>query len=133
MNRKYYAALAVSAATVGMVVLTSTEASATRVPDPPATHTSAPAQTVPNGWPDESSGFPTSTSAKSGLGHQQEPNYGSYDANTAAMVATTKSAAASSHDGTATEVLRSGASALGGAAVALSCVWLYRRHQLRTT
>ena len=130
MNRKYYSALAVSAAAAGMVVLGSTEASATRVPEPPATPTSEPAQTVPNGWPDEGSGYPKSTSPKSGLGHQNEPNYGNYDANTAAM---TKAAAVSSHNGTATEVLQSGASALGGAAIALSCVWLYRRHQLRTT
>ena len=135
MNRKYYSALAVSATAAGMVVLGSSAAFAF-VPDPPPAHSSEPTQTVPKDWPGEGSGYPQSTSPKSGVGRQQQPppNYPSYNPKYGVTQATTtKAASTSSHDDTTTEVLQSGASALGGAAVALSCVWLYRRHQLRTT
>ncbi|HET6988744.1 MAG TPA: hypothetical protein VFI00_19105 [Kribbella sp.] len=134
MNRKYYSALAVSAAAVGMVVLTSTDASA-QLKDPEPGSAAQPTQNVAPAWPDEGSGYPTSTTPKGNRGTTPKPeyNYPNYDPKYGVTQATTTTApAASSHDDTTTEVLQSGASALGGAAVALSCVWLYRRHQLRT-
>jgi hypothetical protein len=124
MNRKYYSALAVSAVALGTVVLTATEASATRE-DPQPRPTSQPAP-----WPDEGSGFPGSANTT------PEYNYPKYDPKyevTAPTKATpAKVTAQSSSDGNGVELLQSGASALGGAAVALSGVWLYRRRQLPT-
>ena len=139
MNRKYYySAVAVSAAATGMVLFTSTQASAQlQDPQPWGSSSSQPAQNVPPGWPDEGSGYPgfaDSTIHKSGkapASHKPEYNYPNYDPKYGVAQATTSSAA-DSHD-TRTEIVQSGASALGGAAVALSCVSLYRRHQLRTT
>ena len=145
MNTKYYSALAVSAAAVGMVLFTSTQASA-QLQDPQPRHTSQPAQNVAPDWPDEGSGFPKSVEPKKGYRYapslpdyavappkSTEPtkgyNYPNYDPKYE-VARTTTPAAASSRDDTTTEWLQSGASALGGAAVALSCVWLYRRHQL---
>jgi len=165
MNRKYYSALAVSAAAVGMVVLSSTEASA-QLQDPPGGGTPNGVPTVAPSWPDEGTGYPHPAKSKlapdwpdEGTGYPQSvppkkgyryapsvpdyalatpksaepPNYPNYDPKYDVPGTTTKAAAASSRDDTTTEWLQSGASALGGAAVALSCVWLYRRHQLRTT
>ena len=161
MNRKY-SALAVSAAAVGMVLLTSTQASA----DPQPRRTTQVAPSVPSDWPDEGKGYPAQATTRSdwpdeGTGYPKsvapkkgwryapylpeyataptktattsEYPYSNYDPKYEVARATTTAAAASSRDDTTTEVLQSGASALGGAAVALSCVWLYRRHQLRAT
>lgn len=164
MNPKYYSALAVSAAAVGMVLFTSTQASA-QLQDPQPRRTSQPAQNVAPDWPDESSGYPAPAKTKvapdwpdegTGFPKSVEPtkgyryapsvpdyalahpksgeptkgyNYSNYDPKYE-VARTTTAAAASSRDDTTAEWLQSGASALGGAAVALSCVWLYRRHQL---
>ena len=123
MNRKYYAAFAASAVCAGAVVLTATEASA-MLPDPEGASTS---QRVPSSeWPDEGSGYPQSEKKA------PEPNYPNYDPNPEGP-APMEAAVVTSPDDTTTEVLQSGAAALGGAAIALGSVWLYRRHQLRTT
>jgi hypothetical protein len=123
MNRKYYSALALSAVAMGAVVLTATEASAT-YQDPQPRVTSQP---VPD-WPDEGSGYP---------GSQDTPeyNYPKFDRKyevTPTQAAPAKATAQSRSDGNGVEFLQSGASALGGAAIALSGVWLYRRRQLPT-
>ena len=121
MNRKYYSAFAVSAVAMGAVVFTASEASATMndpQPRPPAA----------SAWPDEGSGYPGSEATP-------EYNYPKFDPKyevatpakaTPAKVSQTKS------DGNGVEFVQSGASALGGAAVALGGVWLYRRRQLHT-
>ena len=113
MNRKYYSALAASAAAVGLSVLTSTQASA-QLKDPEQWSTSQHVPSVAAEWPDEGTGY---------------PNYDPTFDVQPVPVAT----AATSPDDTTAELLLSGASALGGAAIALSAVWLHRRHQLRTT
>jgi hypothetical protein len=124
MTRKYYSALAVSAVAIGTVVLTATEASAAHQ-DPQPRPTSQP---VP-AWPDEGSGYP-------GSGHTTpEYNYPNYDRKlevAPTKAAPAKTTAQSTSNGNGVEFLQSGASALGGAAVALSGVWLYRRRQLPT-
>lgn len=124
MNRKYYSALAVSAVAMGAVALTATEASATQN-DPQPRVTSQP---VPPDWPDEGSGYP-------GSADTPEYNYPKFDRKVEeapAEAAPAKATKQSSSNGNGVEFLQSGASALGGAAVALSGVWLYRRRQLPT-
>lgn len=128
MNRKYYSALAVSAVAMGAVVLTATEASATRV-DPEPGASSQPVPPAASAWPDEGSGYP------GGQNKAPEYNYPNYDPQfevPPAAAAPAKASAESSSGGIGVEFLQSGASALGGAAVALSGVWLYRRRQLPT-
>ena len=121
MNRKYYSALAVPAVAMGAFVLTATEASATHVDPEP--HAAPPAASA---WPDEGSGYP------GGQNQAPEYNYPNYDPKFEVEPAPAKASAQSSSDGIGFEFLQSGASALGGAAVALSGVWLYRRRQLPT-
>ena len=125
MNRKHYSALAVSALAMGTVVLTATEASATQQ-DPQPRPTSQPAP-----WPDEGSGYP---GAEDTTPEYNYPNYDrKYEITGPTETAQTKAAPAQSRsDDNGVEFLQSGASALGGAAVALSGVWLYRRRQLHT-
>ena len=125
MNRKHYSALAVSALAMGTVVLTATEASATQQ-DPQPRPTSQPAP-----WPDEGSGYPGAEDTTPEYNH---PNYDpKYEVPAPAKAATTNAASVQSKsDDNGVELLQSGASALGGAAVALSGVWLYRRRQLHT-
>lgn len=120
MNRKYYSALAMSAVAMGAVVLTATEASAT-VTDPQPRS----GQVAPPVWPDEGTGYPGSETAT------PEYNYPSYAPQLEVAHATTTTAGTSS-DGNGFEFVQSGASALGGAALALSGVWLYRRRQPHT-
>jgi hypothetical protein len=79
-------------------------------------------------WPDEGSGYP---------GSQDTPeyNYPKFDRKYEVIptqAAPAKVTAQSTSDGNGVEFLQSGASALGGAAIALSGVWLYRRRQLPT-
>ena len=119
MNRKYYSALAVSAVALGTVVFSATEASAT-YQDPQPRPTTQPAP-----WPDEGSGFP-------GSAKTPEYNYPKYDPKyevAPITAAPAKVTAQSSSDGNGVELVQSGASALGGAALALGGVWLYRRRQ----
>ena len=141
MNRKYYTAFAVSAVAMGAVAFTATEASATmndpqprpsaasEWPDEGSGYPVAGNPSAASGWPDEASGYPRSQNPT------PEYNYPNFDpkfelAPTKAAPVTTT--AKSSSDGNGVEFLQSGASALGGAAVALSAVWLYRRRQLPT-
>jgi hypothetical protein len=102
MNRRY-AAVAMSALAFGAVALTSTEASA-RIPYEPGPAAVAPHDPAP-------------------------PNYPEYDPRyevPRAPAATGQSVS----DDTVAEALQAGASALGGAGVALGGLWLYRRrHQ----
>ncbi|MFC5263660.1 hypothetical protein ACFPJ1_16220 [Kribbella qitaiheensis] len=120
MNRRY-SALALSAVAMGAVVLTTTEASATK--DPGGGSTS---QAVPNSspdWPDEGAGYPRADAKGS------EPNYPNYDPKyevTPVQAATGQSAS----DDNAAEALQASASALGGAAVAFGGMWLYRRRHV---
>ncbi len=129
MNRKYYSAFAVSAVAMGAVVFTATEASATMSdPQPRPTTQAAP------DWPDEGSGYP---------GSQDTPeyNYPKYDRKyevvptqaAPAQATPAKATAQSSSDGDGFQFVQSGASAAAGAAVAVSCIWMYRRRQTPTT
>ncbi len=122
MNRKY-SALALSAIAMGALALSTTEASAKTDPEPGGTSPSVPAMT--SQWPDESSGYP-------GAGSKApEYNYPNYDPKY--EVPAPVQAAAISHtrsDDNGVEAIQSGASALGGAALAFSGLWLYRRRHL---
>ena len=102
MNK--YAAFAASAVAMGAVVLGASAASANvtnREDTAPSSPTSAP-------WPDEGVGY---------------PGYG--------MESSVPPAAPKGRSvGAVDQALQSGASALGGAGLALSGVWLYRRRHV---
>ena len=128
MNHKYYSAFAVSAVAMGAVIFTATEASAT-MSDPQPRPTT---QVAPD-WPDEGSGYP---------GSQDTPefNYPKYDrksevapAKATPAAAPARKTAQSTSDGNGFQFVQSGASAAAGAAVAVSCIWMYRRRQTPTT
>jgi hypothetical protein len=122
MNRKY-SALALSAIAMGAVAFSTTEASAKTDPGPGGTSPSVPA--IASEWPEEGTGYP-------GAGSKApEYNYPNYDPKyevaapvQAAATSTTRS------DDNGVEAVQSGASALGGAALAFGGLWLYRRRQL---
>ena len=120
MNRSY-SALALSAVAMGAVVLTTTEASATK--DPGGGSTS---QAVPNSspdWPDEGAGYPGSEPVNSEYPY---PNYDPKYEVTPVQAVT----GASTSDDNAAEALQASASALGGAGVAFGVMWLYRRRHV---
>ena len=125
MNRKYYSAFAVSAVAMGAVVFTATEASATMSdPQPRPTTQAAP------DWPDEGSGYPASQ------GSTPEYNYPKYDPQYEVVptkATPSQATVKSSSDGNGFQFVQSGASAAAGAAVAVSCIWMYRRRQTPTT
>jgi hypothetical protein len=117
MNRKY-TVLALSAAAMGAVVLTTPQASA--IPKEPASASVQVAPGVPPDWPDEGAGYPGSATTG------PEYKYPNYDP--AYEVPAVKTVAAQSlSDDNGVEALQAGASALGGAAVAFGGMWLYRR------
>jgi hypothetical protein len=102
MNRKY-AAVATSALAFGAIALTSTEASAS-IPHGPGPTAVEPYNPGPPNYP------------------EYDPRYEVPSAQAATGL--------SMSDDTLTEALQAGASALGGAGVALGGLWLYRRrHQ----
>ena len=117
MNRSY-AVLAASAFAVGTVVFAVPEASAmltSPVPTPSAN------QSRPPDWPDEGSGYP-------GFGQKTpEYNYPTYKFDKPAVSSPPVKPAGVSATGNTIGAVQAGGSALGGAAVALSGVWLVRR------
>jgi hypothetical protein len=121
MNRTH-SALALSALAAGTLVLTATEAPA-MVKDPATWHKSTAAQVEAYDWPDEGSGYPGSE-AKS-----PEYNYPNYDPKYKVPPVTAAAVKSPSNDN-GVEGLQAGASALGGAGVALGAMWLYRRRQI---
>jgi hypothetical protein len=121
MNRRY-SALALSAVAMGAVVLTTTEASA-MLKDPEAASTSQSVSAPPE-WPDEETGYPASE-AKS-----PEYNYPNYDPKYEVAPVQAATVGQSRSDDNGVWALQSGASALGGAAVAFAGMWLYRRRHV---
>ena len=121
MNRKY-ATLALSAFAMGAVALTATEASATTEPGPGSTSQSVPS--LGSGWPEEGSGYPGSGTAR------PEYNYPNYDPKFEVARVETAATSTGTSDDNGVEALQSGASALGGAAVAFGSLWLYQRRRL---
>ncbi|TCN40768.1 hypothetical protein EV644_10550 [Kribbella orskensis] len=118
MNRRY-SALALSAVAMGAVVLTTTEASAMgKDPEAASTSQSVPA---PPEWPDEGTGYPASE------GKSPEYNYPNYDPKYEVAPVQAATVGQSRSDDSGVEALQAGASALGGAAVAFTGMWLYRR------
>ena len=121
MNRKS-TTLALFAVAMGAFAVTTTEASAKFDPEPLST-----SQSVPPGasaWPDEGSGFPGASAER------PEYNYPNYDPKYEVVPVEAAAVSHSRSDDNGVEALQSGASALGGAAIAFGCVWLYRRRQL---
>ena len=139
MNRKQSAA-ALSVLAMAGVVLTTTGASAMyKDPEPWATHL---AQPVPEGWPDEGTGYPAQSVPEGwpdeGAGYPAQPepttteyNYPNYDPKYEVRPAQVASVTRASDDN-GVEVLEAGASALGGAAVAMGAMWFYRRRHVVT-
>lgn len=122
MNRKQSAA-ALSVLAMAGVVLTTTEASAMyKDPEPWATHLTQP---VTDGWPDEGTGYPAPEPTST------EYNYPNYDPKYEVPTAQAASVTRVSDDN-GVEVLQAGASALGGAAVAMGAMWFYRRRHVVT-
>jgi hypothetical protein len=113
MNRRY-SALALSTFAMGAVVLSTPQASA-MLKDPDRGFAAAP--TSPSDWPDEGSGYPSS-----------EATHCTYPEDPACNVPPLKAiAAASTSRYSGLEGAQLGASALGGAGVALGGIWLYHR------
>ncbi|TCM41832.1 hypothetical protein [Kribbella sp. VKM Ac-2568] len=122
MNRKQSAA-ALSVLAMAGVVLTTTGASAMyKDPEPWATHLTQP---VTDGWPDEGTGYPVPEPTTT------EYNYPNYDPKYEVPPAQVASVTRVSDDN-GVEVLQAGASALGGAAVAMGAMWFYRRRHVVT-
>ena len=68
--------------------------------------------------------------------HDPEYNYPNYDPKYEVVptkATPIKATAQSSSDGNGFQFVQSGASAAAGAAVAVSCIWMYRRRQTPTT
>jgi hypothetical protein len=123
MNRKQSAA-ALSVLAMAGVVLTTTEASAMyKDPEPWAMHLTQP---VPEGWPDEGTGYPAPEPAS------PEYNYPNYDPKYEVPPPVQVASAAKLSDDNGMEALQAGASALGGAAVAMGAMWFYRRRHVVT-
>jgi len=121
MNRKQ-SAVALSVLAMAGVVLTTTEASAMyKDPEPWATHL---AQPVPEGWPDEGAGYPAPEPTIT------EYNYPNFDPKYEVPPPAQVASVASVSDDNGVEVLQAGASALGGAAVAMGAMWFYRRRHV---
>jgi energy-converting hydrogenase Eha subunit F len=119
MNRKQ-SAVALSVLVMGGVVLTTTEASATYKDPEPWSMQQTPA---PEAWPDEGTGYPQS---EPGSTEYNYPNYDpTYEVPPAQVASVTRVS-----DDNGVEVLQSGASALGGAAVAMGAMWFYRRRHV---
>lgn len=147
MNRRW-SALALSTVALGAVAVTAAEASA----DPKDPQGSS--VVVPQGWPDEGSGYPGASSVSAdprdwpdeGSGFPgadnkaPEYNYPNYDPKyeleyrdprygvTPVQAPLSASASASTSDDAAA-ALQAGASALGGAGVAFGVMWLFRRNR----
>ncbi|TCO32764.1 hypothetical protein EV652_104370 [Kribbella steppae] len=121
MNRKY-STLALVAVAMGAVAFTTTEASAKTDPGTPG----STSQTAPpvSTWPEEGSGYPGAGTWRS------EYNYPNFDPKYEVVPAQAAAVSQSRSDDNGVEALQSGASALGGAALAFSGLWLYRRRQL---
>jgi hypothetical protein len=117
MNRSY-AAFAASALMVGAVILTAPGASAT-LRDPGPTPSAVGSQ--PPAWPDEGSGYP-GVEEKS-----PEYNYPEYKLDVPAAPSTHVKPSSASVSGTTTRAVEAGASAIGGAGIALVGMWLVRR------
>jgi energy-converting hydrogenase Eha subunit F len=116
MNRKQSAA-ALSVLAMAGIILMTTEASAMyKDPEPWAMHLTQPGE----GWPDEGAGYPVPEPTTT------EYNYPNYDPKYEVPPAQVASVTRVSDDN-GVEVLQSGASALGGAAVAMGAMWFYRR------
>ena len=116
-------ALAMSVFAMGAVVLTTTDASA-MLKDPDSGSMAAPTSpTSTYDWPDEGSGYPGSETKS------LEYNYPNYDPKYEVAPVEAAMAQSPSNDDRF-EGLRLGASALGGAGVAFSGMWLYRRRQV---
>lgn len=107
MNRTY-SALALSALAMGAVVLTATDAAA-MLKDPDRGTTAAPA--TADAWPDEGSGYPI-----------YDPTY--------KVPSVQAELAQDPSDDNGFDGVQLGASAVGGAGVALAGVWLYRRRHV---
>ncbi len=121
MNRRY-SAIAVSALAFGAAAFTATEASAQVDPHPESRYATTAGQAEASKRPDQGSGHPSGWWV--GYPGTEAKN----------SVATPRSATDhSAWDDIGAEALQAGASALGGAGVALGGMWLYRRrHQPAT-
>lgn len=119
MNRKQSAA-ALSVLAMAGIVLTTTEASARyKDPEPWAMHLAQPGE----GWPDEGAGYPVPEPRTTEYSY---PNYDpKYEVPPAQVASVTRVS-----DDNGVEFLQSGASALGGAAVAMGAMWFYRRRHV---
>jgi hypothetical protein len=109
-----YAAFAMSALGMGVIVLGASEASATLKPEPGVTMVTE--------WPDEGTGYPGYAVRNTGCTYPEDP---ACDVAPLAVVS-----AASPADDEGFEGVQLGASAVGGAAVALGGVWLSQRRHL---
>ncbi|TCO52001.1 hypothetical protein EV646_101997 [Kribbella antiqua] len=113
-----YAALAASALSMGGIVLAAPAASAMlRTPGPGVTPSAVTSQSP--GWPDEGSGYPGSEK------RSPEYNYPEYKLDPPA--ASNLQPARTSVWDNSIGAVEAGASALGGAGVALGGLWLVRR------
>jgi hypothetical protein len=116
MNRKY-SAVAVSALVLCAAGVAATDASAREAPEPQYGNTTP----EPN--------YPTYDPQHHGNMGTPEPNYPEYNYPEYKLDVPTSppNLAQTSGDDTGVEVLPAGASALGGAGLALAGMWLYRR------
>lgn len=116
--KRSYAILAASAFALGTVVFGASEASAMQTasgPTPSTTQSRSP------DWPDEGSGYPGS--------EQKSPeyNYPAYKLDPPAASSPSVKPADASVDGNTISGVQAGGSAVGGAAIALGGMWLFRR------
>jgi len=139
-------AIAVSALALSAAALGATQASARQGPEPGSGYTTTPdchwayhpvchevpvpgpgnaptaSETAMYDWPDEGSGYPGSEATSPDYNH---PNYDPRYEVPRVEAATVSSAS----DDNGAETIQTGASALGGAGIALGAVWIYRRRQ----
>jgi hypothetical protein len=83
-------------------------------------------QLVPEGWPDEGAGYPAPEPTIT------EYNYPNFDPKYEVPPPAQVASVARVSDDNGVEVLQAGASALGGAAVAMGAMWFYRRRHAVT-
>jgi hypothetical protein len=117
-------AIAISALALSAAALCATQASAQFEPAPGDASTTSETDTYD--WPDEGFGYPGSEATRPDYNH---PNYDPRYAVSSVEAPPVKTAP----DDTGAEVIQAGAGAVGGAAVALSAMWLYRRRSVPAT
>ena len=118
MNRKY-SAVVVSALALSAAALGATQASARQAPEPGSGYTSTP----DCHW----AYHPVCDEVSLPESNLPEYNYPEYKLDASALPTDPTGPTVASGDATGVEVLQVGASALGGAGLAIGGMWLYRR------